>query len=99
MDMEQLMAQAAALQDKVAVAQEKLGKTKIIGISGDGACVVEMTGKYDLIKMQISPDIVSRGAHAVEKFVGDAYRDAKRKADEIIDRVMADATAGMPMPK
>jgi DNA-binding protein YbaB len=28
-----------------------------------------------------------------------AYRDAKQKADELIDKVMGEATAGVPMPQ
>ena len=98
MDMESLMAQAAALQNKVADAQEQLAKTMIKGIADGGACIVDMTGKYDLLKITIRPDILSRGADAVADIVMSAYMDAKRKADATIDRVMGEATAGMPMP-
>ena len=98
MDMETLMAQAAELQNKVAVAQEQLGKTVVKGIAQNGACIVDMTGKYDVIKLTITPDILAHGATAVESAVMAAYMDAKQKADTMIDRVMGDATAGIPMP-
>lgn len=99
MDMENLMAQAAALQNKVAAAQEQLAKTVVKGIAADGACIVDMTGKYDLVKLTIRPDILSGGADAVADAVMAAYRDAKAKADNLIDSVMGDATAGIPMPQ
>ena len=98
MDMESLMAQAAALQNKVADAQDRLAKTVIKGIADNGACIVDMSGKYDLLKLTIRPDVLSRGADAVAEIVMAAYNDAKKKADDIIDQVMGAATAGVPMP-
>ena len=98
MDMEALMAQAAELQNKVAAAQDQLAKTVIKGIAPNGACIVDMTGKYDVLKLTINPDVLSQGADAVAAVVLSAYRDAKSKADSIIDKVMGDATAGIPLP-
>lgn len=97
MDMEALMAQASALQEKVAAAQDKLGQMHIKGIAEDGACIVDMSGKYDLFDLKIREDVLSRGAAGVAAVVSAAYRDAKAKADEMIDQVMGDATAGMPI--
>ena len=98
MDMESLMAQAAELQNKVAAAQESLAKTVVKGIAANGACIVDMTGKYDLVNITIRPDAWAGGADAVSKIVADAYRDAKGKADELIARVMGDATDGVNLP-
>lgn len=98
MDMESLMAQAQALQDKVAEAQAKLDKMSIKGISANGGCIVDMSGKYDLINLTIRPEVLALGAEQASKIVADAFRDAKSKTDKVIDDVMGAATAGMPMP-
>jgi len=98
MDMESLMAQAAELQNKVNSAQEQLANSVVKGIAENGACIVDMTGKYDLIKMTIHPDVLSRGADVVSEIVSAAYRDAKQKADVLIDQVMGAATAGVSLP-
>lgn len=98
MDMEALMAQAQELQNKVSAAQEKLDNTRIKGLSEDGSCIIEITGKYNLVKVTINPAVLAKGASAVETVVEKAFRDAKSKADKIIDEVMSQATAGMPMP-
>ena len=98
MDMDTLMTQARELQDKVAAAQDKLSKTKITGMASGGACIVEMTGKYDLLSVKLREDIAGRSADDISKIVMDAFRDAKAKADKTIDTVMGDATAGMPLP-
>jgi len=99
MDMETLMAQAQQLQNKVAAAQEKLAQTTVRGIANGGACIVEMTGKYDLLSLKIREDIAGRSADEISEIVLSALRDAKDKADTIIDEVMGDATAGMPLPE
>ena len=99
MDMEQLMAQAKQLQDKVAAAQDKLAHTKITGMASGGACVIEMTGKYDLLSVKLRDDIAGRSAKQISEIFLAAYTDAKTKADTVIDRVMGDATAGMPLPE
>jgi DNA-binding YbaB/EbfC family protein len=99
MDMESLMAQAAELQNKVAAAQEKLAQTTVKGIAGNGACIVDMTGKYDVLKITIHPTVLQHGADVVSANVLAAINDAKTKADEIINQVMGEATAGMPMPQ
>lgn len=99
MDMETLMAQASELQSKVAAAQDKLADMHVKGIATGGTCIVDMTGKYDLVSVTINPALVDKGVTAIEEAVLAAMRDAKQKADNIIDDVMADATAGMPLPK
>lgn len=99
MDMESLMAQASELQSKVADAQEKLGNMHVKGLARGGACIIDLSGKYDILGVTINPKLMNDGVAAVENAVFDAFRDAKAKADKLIDDVMADATAGMPLPK
>lgn len=99
MDMNDLMAQAKQLQNKVANAQDKLAHTNVRGIASGGACIVEMTGKYDLVSLKLRDDISGRSADEIANIVMAAMRDAKEKADNIIDEVMGDATAGIPLPE
>lgn len=98
MDMDALMAQAAEIQQKMGAAQDMLAASRVKGIAGAGDVIVEMSGKYDLIGLTINPALVARGADAVRDAVMAAYTDAKQKADNLIDKVMGEATAGMPMP-
>ena len=99
MDMKSLMEQAKQLQGKVASAQEYLGKTAVKGIAGNGLVIVEMTGKYDLAKLTINPDLLKEDLATVTAMITAAFNDAKAKADALIDKIMSDATAGMPMPE
>lgn len=95
MDMETLMAQAQDLQTKISSAQDELAQKRVKGIAGDGAVVVDMTGKYDIISVNINPKAMSVDALTLSQMVADAYRDAKEKADILIDKTMSAITGEM----
>ena len=95
MDMETLMAQAADLQTKIAAAQDSLGKMQVRGIGGDGNVVITMTGKYDILSVVVQPSALEKGAENVSKYVFDAYKDAKEKADVLIEKTMSAVTGSL----
>ena len=95
MDMESLMAQAQDLQTKISNAQNELGLKRVKGIAGDGAVVVDMTGKYDLISVNIHPNAMYLSAENLAKLVADAYKDAKVKADILIEKTMSAITGSV----
>ena len=97
MDFDSLMANAQNIQNQIKVAQDSLAKMHVKGIAGNGMVVVDMTGKYDLISVSINPDALSHGAEKVSELVADAYRDAKQKADILIDETMGKISSGFPM--
>lgn len=87
------------MQGKVATAQDQLGKSTVKGIAGNGLVIVEMTGKYDLVKLTLNPDLMKEDLETVTALITAAFNDAKAKADDLIDKVMSAATAGMPLPE
>ncbi len=92
MDMEALMAQAQDLQTKISAAQDDLAQKRVKGIAENGVVVVDMTGKYDVVSVNIRPEILSLGADKVSQFVMSAYKDAKAKADVLIEKTMSAIT-------
>ena len=95
MDIEALMAQAKDLQAKISSAQDDLALKRVKGIAGNGAVIVDMTGKYDIISVNINQNAMSMGAEVLSKLVADAYKDAKNKADILIDKTMSSITDGV----
>ena len=95
MDMESLMAQAQDLQSKISSAQDALANMTVKGIAENGAAVVSMTGKYDVLSVVIKPETLTLGAEKVSQIVMDAYKDAKTKADVLIDKTMSAITGGL----
>ena len=98
MDMNELMEQARELQAKVAQAQESLAEMSLKGIAGAGLAIVELDGKYNLIRLTLSPDLLKEPADEIAAVISSAFMDAKTKVDATIDKVMGDATGGMQLP-
>ena len=97
MDLNEMMAQAKELQAKVGAAQDSLAKITVKGLAGNGDCIVEMTGKYDIVNVIISDTAMKNTAADLSKIVRDAFLDAKSKADILIDKAMSQATAGVDL--
>jgi DNA-binding YbaB/EbfC family protein len=98
MDINALMKQAQELQGKVAAAQKELAAMSIKGIAGAGLAVVELNGKYDLVKLTLAPELLKESADDAAAVISAAFTDAKTKVDATIDRVMGAATGGMTIP-
>ena len=96
MDMEALMAQAQDLQTKISKAQDALANQRVKGIAENGTVIVDMTGKYDIVDIKIHNDALSLGAEKLSELVLFACKDAKRKADTLIDKTMSAITGGLP---
>ena len=95
MDIESLMAQAADLQTKIAAAQDSLGQMQVRGIGGNGNVIVTMTGKYDILSVVVQPAALESGAEKLSKYIFDAYKDAKAKADVLIEKTMGEVTGSL----
>ena len=98
MNFDDMLAQAKDLQARVANVQDDLAKITVKGLAGNGACIVELTGKYDIVDVTISPDAMKNDAETLSKIVAQAFSDAKAKVDAIIDEKMSAATAGVNLP-
>ncbi len=98
MDLDEMMAQARELQSRVTAAQDNLGKINVKGIAGNGAVIIDMTAKYDVVDVIISDEAMKNGVENLSKIVRDAFIDAKAKADAIIDKTMSEATKGVNLP-
>lgn len=98
MDLNEMMAQAKELQSRVRAAQDSLDDVRVKGLAGNGAVIIEMTGKYNITQITISNDAMNMDAATLAETVKNAFQDAKNKADDIIDQKMTDATGGLDLP-
>ena len=98
MDLNEIMAQARDLQEKVKTVQKELDKIVVKGLADNGAVIVDMTCKYNVKNVTISPEAMNNTAKKLSQIVMDAFIDAKNKADAVIDDRMADVTDGIGLP-
>ncbi len=91
MDLNDLMKQAQAMQQKLQDAQGRLAETTVEGTAGGGMARVTLDGTGALKAVVLDPDLLKPDeAEVVSDLIVAAHADAKRKLDEAQARLMQD---------
>jgi DNA-binding YbaB/EbfC family protein len=102
MNVQALMQQAQKMQEQMQKqmkkTQEELAQTEVTGESGAGLVKITMTGKHDVKRVNISPDLMQEDKEILEDLIAAAVNDAVRKVETVTQEKMAGATAGMGLP-
>ena len=103
-DLNAIMQQAQAMQEKLKAAQAKMAETTATGTSGGGMVEVTLRGGGELVALKIDPSLITPDeAEILQDLVVAAHADAKRKLDAAQSDLMREAAgpfAGMPgMPR
>ncbi len=106
-DLNSLMKQAQAMQQKLADAQNRLAELEVEGTSGGGMVKVVLKGTGELTKVELDESLMAPGeGEVVADLVVAAHADAKRKLDVQQAELMREAAGplagmgGLPgMPK
>ncbi len=95
----EIMKQAGQMQARMADMQKKLESLTVDGQSGGGLVKVTMTGKMQVIGIQIDPTLLkSDEKEIVEDLLVAALADAKGKAEAMMAEEMKTVTGGLPLP-
>jgi nucleoid-associated protein EbfC len=99
LDMQQLLAAAAAMQSQLMNAQQELADAEVEGTSGGGLVRATVNGQGELIDLSIDAAAIDAGepqetAQTISDLVLAAYRDACRAVDDLQQQSMAPFTAG-----
>jgi len=105
-DLNALMQQAQAMQQKLQDAQAKMAESTAEGTSGGGLVTVALKGPGETINyftsVKIDDSLMAPGeGEILADLIVAAHADAKRKLDEINNALMRDAAgpmAGMNIP-
>ena len=95
----QMLKQAGELQARMQAMQEQLALLEVTGSSGGGAVEVTMTGKSEVRRVRIAPELLASGEkQALEDLVRVAVNDARAKAEAEARARLAEITGGLPLP-
>jgi DNA-binding YbaB/EbfC family protein len=101
-DLNSLMKQAQAMQQKLADAQAKLAELSVEGTSGGGMLKVTLKGSGELAGVEMDDSLLVSGeGEVLSDLIVAAHADAKRKLDAAQAEMMRDAAgplAGMNIP-
>ena len=91
-DLNALMKQAQAMQDKLQAAQARLAETTVEGSSGGGMVKLTLKGAGDLISLTIDPSLLTPDeAEILADLIVAAHADAKKKLDTVQQDAMREA--------
>ncbi|MCV6604364.1 MAG: YbaB/EbfC family nucleoid-associated protein [Porticoccaceae bacterium] len=98
-----LMQQAQQMQERMQKMQEEAANAEVQGESGAGMVKITMTGRHDVRRVQIDPDLLSEdisleNREMLEDLLAAAINDAVRKVEAASKDKMSELTAGMQMP-
>lgn len=107
LDMQQILAAAAAMQDQLLNAQQELADAEVLGTAGGGLVTVTVSGQGDLLDVTIRADAIdpadpAESAQSIADLVLAAYRAACGAVDDLQEQKMrpfaglAGAMPGMP---
>ena len=102
MDINALMKQAQAMQQRMADAQERFAAIEVEGTSGGGMVKLVLRGSGDLARVELDPSLMAPGeGDVVADLLIAAHADAKRKLDAAQGELMREAAgplAGLNIP-
>lgn len=98
-NMNNLMKQAQMFQKQMQSMQEEIEASEFEGSAGGGAVVAKVSGKKELISLNIKPEVVDPDdVEMLEDLVFSAVKQALEKASEETSEKMGKLTGGMGMP-
>ena len=98
-EMLKMLGDPRAMQERMRDAQERIGRTTVVGSSGGGMVKITLNGAFEMIDIEIAPEAVDPSdIPMLGDLVRAAHSDAVAKIRETLQKELSDATGGMPLP-
>lgn len=99
MNLQKIMQQAQVMQEKMQEVQLKLEASETEGSAGGGAVKVRLTGKNQLLKVEIDAGLLKpEEKEMLEDLIVAAHSDARKKIDDNFSAQMNQVTSGLSLP-
>ena len=93
-----MLKQAQEMQQKMMEAKDGLKNVIAEGVSGGGAIKVQMNGHFEVIKIDISDEILREEKGVLEDLIVAATNNAKKEVEGKTQEEMSELTGGFKMP-
>ncbi len=98
-NMQQAMKQIQKMQAEMARVQQELEQKTVTATAGGGVITVEISGKLELKKIEIDPEVVSGDdLEMLQDLITAAVNEAIKKAQELAANDMAKVTGNLNIP-
>ncbi|MEX0958490.1 MAG: YbaB/EbfC family nucleoid-associated protein [Burkholderiales bacterium] len=93
-----LMKQAQQMQENLKKVQDEIAGMEIEGQSGAGMIKIVMTGRHDVKRVTVDPELLSEDKEMLEDLIAAAVNDAVRRVEAATQEKMSSVTSGLPLP-
>lgn len=98
-NMGNMMKQAQMMQANLQRAQQEIANLQVTGESGGGMAKVTMTGKHQVVRVNLDASIISSDdKEMLEDLVAAAVNDAVQKVERVSQEKMSSVMGGMNLP-
>ena len=97
-DFNKILDKAKELEVKMKESQEKIKKIEVEGISGANSVKVILNGEGEMIKLEISPEILKEEKSILEDLIVAAHNNAKLQLKSKTSEEIAKATGDFGIP-
>ena len=98
-NMNNLMKQAQKMQRQMEEAQKELEEKEVTAAAGGGAVEVTVSGKHEITKVKLSPEVVDPDdIEMLEDLVAAAVNATVKQVDETAEAEMGKLTGGLNIP-
>ena len=97
-DFSKILDKAKEFEAKMKESREKIKSITVEGISGSNSVKVTLNGDGEMVKIDISPNIIKEDKSIIEDLVVAAHNNAKEKLKSKTTEEISKATGGFGIP-
>ena len=97
-DFSKILDKAKELEEKMKESQEKIKKIEVIGVSGGEAVKVTLNGEGEMIKLELSDNIIKEEKGILEDLISAALNNAKSQIKSKTSEEISKAAGGFGIP-
>ena len=97
-DFSKILDKAKELETKMKESQEKIKNIKVEGTSGGNSVKVILNGEGEMIKLEISPEMIKEEKSIIEDLIVATHNNAKVQLKSKTSEEISKATGGFGIP-
>ena len=97
-DFTKILDKAKEIESRMKESQEKIKNINVTGISGGNSIKITLNGEGEIVKLDISPEILKEDKTIIEDLIKAAHNNAKSKLKSKTSEEISKATGGFGIP-
>ena len=97
-DFSKILDQAKELETKMKESQEKIKKIEVVGVSGGDSAKVTLNGEGEMVKLELSSEILKEEKTIIEDLIIAAHNNAKSQLKSKTTEEISKATGSFGIP-